>query len=77
MPVKIITFGRIKDITGSGDIFFDGAADTNQLIRQLHERYPALANTPYIVAVDKEIISGNTGLSGENTVALLPPYSGG
>ena len=77
MPVKIITFGRLKDITGSGDILFDKVTDTAELIEQLHQRFPALANAPYIVAVDKQIISANTILSGENTVALLPPYSGG
>jgi len=77
MPIKIIAFGRLKDITGNGDILLDDAADTNQLLQQLNKKFPALTATPFIVAVDKEIITGNTDLSGADTVALLPPYSGG
>jgi molybdopterin synthase sulfur carrier subunit len=77
MPIKVITFGRIRDLTGSGEILFAEVPDTDQLIQQLHAKYPGLKGSPYIMAVDKEVISGNTNLSGESIVAILPPYSGG
>jgi molybdopterin synthase sulfur carrier subunit len=47
------------------------------LIQQLNQRYPALVNAPYIIAVDKKIVDGNTLLTGNNLVALLPPFAGG
>ncbi|HTQ63790.1 MAG TPA: MoaD/ThiS family protein [Puia sp.] len=77
MPVKVIVFGRIRDLMGSDEILFPGVKDTDQLIQQLNVKYPGLAGAPYIIAVDKEVISGNTELAGEHVVALLPPYSGG
>ncbi|HTS44458.1 MAG TPA: MoaD/ThiS family protein [Puia sp.] len=77
MPVKIISFGPVKDIMGDQQFEVKDVADTDQLIQVLHHQYPALAQTPYIIAVDKDIISGNTLLNGDQVVALLPPYSGG
>jgi molybdopterin synthase sulfur carrier subunit len=77
MPVQVIVFGQLTDILGNRPITIDGVADTSELVVQLNQRYPALANAPYIIAVDKQIVNGNTTLAGNNTVALLPPFAGG
>jgi sulfur-carrier protein len=77
MPVKIITFGPVKDILGDENMYVDDVSDTDQLVQQLNRHFPALRGTPFIIAVDKEIISENTVLYGDQVVALLPPYSGG
>jgi sulfur-carrier protein len=77
MQVNIIIFGQLTDITGSGTITMNNVIDTDQLVRQLHSRYPVLAEFPYLIAVEKEVISSNTALGDNYTVALLPPYAGG
>lgn len=77
MPVQVIVFGQLTDIMGHNPVTIDSAADTSDLIEQLNQRYPALVNKPYIIAVDKQIITGHTTLSGNHTVALLPPFAGG
>ena len=77
MPVQVIVFGQLTDIMGKNPVMIDSAADTSELIEQLNQRYPALLNKPYIIAVDKQIVTGHTALSGNNTVALLPPFAGG
>jgi sulfur-carrier protein len=77
MPVQVIVFGQLSDIMGHDPVTIDGAADTSELIDQLNKRYPALVNKPYIIAVDKQIVNEPTVLSGNNTVALLPPFAGG
>lgn len=77
MPVQVIVFGQLTDIMGNNPIMVEHAADTGELIEQLNQRYPALLNKPYIIAVDKQIVAGHTPLSGNNTVALLPPFAGG
>jgi molybdopterin converting factor small subunit len=76
MPVNIITFGQLKEITGS-PLSIKYVADTNALIKELHNIYPALAETKYVIAVDKKIVNQNTKLTETSTVALLPPFSGG
>lgn len=77
MPVQVIVFGQLTDIVGRQPITVADATDTTQLIQQLNERYPALVNASYIIAVDKQLISDNTLLTGDHTVALLPPFAGG
>ncbi len=77
MQVNVIAFGQITDITGRSTITVNDVTDTNELIQKLHSLYPALANTKYVIAVDKQIINENMLLENNNTVALLPPYAGG
>jgi sulfur-carrier protein len=77
MAVQVIVFGQLTDILGNSPINVEGVGDTSELVAQLNQRYPALTNAPYIIAVDKQIVNGNTALAGNNTVALLPPFAGG
>ena len=77
MSVNVIVFGQLTDIVGKTPLTMEDVADTTQLVQRLQERYPALVNAPYIIAVDKQIVNGNTALTGNNTVALLPPFAGG
>jgi len=76
MSIKIILFGKLADIAGNS-VSVKNVADTDSLVNALHKDYPALANTKYVIAVDKQVIKGNTVLSNNKTVALLPPFSGG
>ena len=75
MSLKVIMFGRLADIAGNSVSV--NARDTDSLISILHKDYPALASTKYLIAVDKQIINGNTVLNNNSIVALLPPFSGG
>jgi len=76
MPVNIIIFGRLTYITG-GSLELENIEDTNGLVKELHLLYPALADSKYVIAVDKKVVKENTRLSGKSIVALLPPFSGG
>jgi molybdopterin converting factor small subunit len=75
--VEIIVFGQLTEITGHEKISINSIADTNTLVKELHHKFPELMNTRYVIAVDKKIVLRNTSLSDKNTVALLPPFSGG
>lgn len=77
MKVNIILFGQLTDITGADTFTMEGVADTAGLIKKLHDDYPALSNSKYIIAIDKKVIAENTVLTDNCTVALLPPFSGG
>lgn len=77
MQINIITFGKLKDITGAGSLQISGVTDTNTLVAEMHRRFPDLAAMQYAIAVGKEIIVDNTALKENDIVALLPPYAGG
>ncbi len=77
MQVTVVAFGQITDITGKEQLMLQDIQDTDQLVQQLHTRFPLLAKLEYRIAVDKDIITGNRILTGPATIALLPPYAGG
>jgi molybdopterin synthase sulfur carrier subunit len=77
MQVNVMLFGRLADVTGSRQVAVQNVQDTNQLLQQLKNKYPALGDLPYLVAVNEQVISDNTMLADGSAVALLPPYSGG
>jgi molybdopterin synthase sulfur carrier subunit len=77
MQIDIIAFGRIREIIGNPSITLTGVPDTDELIRKLNSIYPELINMKFTIAIDRQIINENKLLKNHNTVALLPPFSGG
>lgn len=75
--IHIILFGQLCDIAGRNKLVLASVKDTNALQDLLKEKYPALAASKYIIAVDKELVQENTILQNSNIIALLPPFSGG
>lgn len=76
MKINIIIFGQLCEILGD-KLVLDNIMDTNQLVKELNKRYPEIATSDYVVAVNKKLIINNTVLTDNSTVALLPPFSGG
>ena len=77
MQIRIMIFGQLTDIINSNTLTLTDIADTNSLVSELNKRYPALADTKYMMAVDKQTVTANTILKEDSIVALLPPFSGG
>jgi len=74
--MTIITFGQIAELL-SNKIAIDAVSDTDTLRNKLEEKFPALLNIKYAIAIDKKIVSSNTEISETSTIAILPPFSGG
>ena len=77
MQIKILVFGSLTDIIDTSDLTVTGINDTNALLIELHRRYPLLATTKFLMALNKQTITTNTLLTDGSTIALLPPFSGG
>jgi molybdopterin synthase sulfur carrier subunit len=77
MEINLLIFGQIADITGKSAWKMAGIKDTNELIKNLEEQFPALSTTSYSIAVNKKVIQENTVFNENDTIALLPPFSGG
>jgi molybdopterin synthase sulfur carrier subunit len=77
MKVNISIFGQLTDIVTKDSLIINDISDTNTLTEQLNKTYPALAAIKYAIAVNKNIITNNTILNDNDTVALMPPFSGG
>ena len=76
MQIEIMSFGQLAEITGAA-AFFVEAQDTEQLRILLAQKYPALRDRKYALAVNKQLIKSTKILKENDVVALLPPFSGG
>ena len=65
------------DITGKSRWQTEGIPDTGSLKARLENDFPGLKQVKYIVAVNKKMVQTNTLLTGNETIALMPPFSGG
>ena len=75
MAIKIIAFGQIAEITGR-ELSIE-ASDITVLKAALQIEFPALAEKKYAIALNKKLVTENRELNDNDTVALMPPYSGG
>ena len=77
MEINLLAFGQIAEITGKSAWKMIGIKDTNTLIKNLEDQFPALVKMKYSIAVNKKVIQENTTITNKDTIALLPPFSGG
>ncbi|WP_276482927.1 MoaD/ThiS family protein [Paraflavitalea pollutisoli] len=77
MAYSIRLFGQIAEMAGATTLEVDAVADVQSLRATVEARIPGLQQLPYLVAVDKDIVTGNAVLESSALIALLPPYSGG
>jgi molybdopterin converting factor small subunit len=77
MKTKVILFGVLADEARQSLINIDNANDTDTLIKKVNELYPGFRKYNFVVAKNKKIIKSNQSLVESDTIALLPPFSGG
>ncbi len=77
MSQEILFFGSLTDATTISSLVADDLADTDTVKTFLEEKYPALQTAKYFIAVNQQMVQQNTSLKPGDTVALMPPFSGG
>ena len=77
MEIEIISFGRIAEFIPQQRINVGGIRDTNALKRHLEATFPMLAEIKYKLALNKHMIHENLLIEDNDTLAIMPPFSGG
>ena len=75
--MRIKTFGKLTEITGSSELVLEDVQDTVALKSALVQHFPALAGLKFFIAVDNKMTRSNTPIGKDAEIALLPPFSGG
>lgn len=75
MNIKVIAFGQIAEIAGKE--FTVDVKDLNELKTTLIHQFPILAEKKYVIAVNQKLVNENYIFAIKDTIALMPPYSGG
>ena len=74
--MKVLLFGMIAEKAGSRAIDC-AAGSTEELRRELERRIAGLSDISYALAIDRRIVKADVPLTGEEEIALLPPFAGG
>ncbi|MBP6385455.1 MAG: MoaD/ThiS family protein [Pseudarcicella sp.] len=80
MKLQISLFGITKDIIGKNSINIEmsSGVTAQELIQELIVLYPALSKiVSLVLAVNNEYADSSLMLSESDTIALIPPVSGG
>jgi len=77
MEIEIIAFGKIAEFIRGQRISLTAVSDTEQLRKYLEDSYPLLSGTKYKLAINKRIIQQKTAIQNNDSVAIMPPFSGG
>ncbi|TCD02524.1 MoaD/ThiS family protein [Pedobacter psychroterrae] len=77
MEIQLISFGKISEFLHSQQLEIEGISDTDQLKAYLESNFLQLADLKYKLAVNKILIQENTHLNSGDSVAVMPPFSGG
>lgn len=77
--MKILYFAEIKEVLGksSEDIDLSYDITVDEFVTDLFERYPNINNKKFQIAVNEEFVKGDDIVTSNDTVALIPPVSGG
>jgi sulfur-carrier protein len=77
MEIEIISFGKIAEFIESQKIEIAGINNTDELKAHLEASFPSLKTMKYKLALNKHIVQHNSDISNNDTVAIMPPFSGG
>lgn len=77
--IRILWFARLREDTGHSEVSLDGAPiAVGDLKGRLQQQYPQLsALDGVMVAVNEQYADDRTIVSEGDTVAFIPPVSGG
>lgn len=77
MEIEIISFGQLAEFIENQRMNMGDIRDTDELKRYLEARFPMLAESKYKLALNKIIVNENLQINNNDTLAIMPPFSGG
>ena len=76
MLIHIKSYGRMQEFIKSGVTNVD-AVNTEQLMKLFSANSPGFENVLYRIAINNKVIDGNSPISENDEIGLLPPFAGG
>ena len=74
--MEVLLFGIIAEKAGKDKLTIV-AASMSELRERLLKEMPFLGSLSYAMAVDRRIVREDRSLTGDEEIALLPPFAGG
>lgn len=77
MKIKVLFFGVLSEVTGTGIKIYEGVKSMSQLKQEISDDYPELVHYNFRISLNNEIIQSDAPLSDGDEIACLPPFAGG
>lgn len=77
MEVKVLFFGVLTDISGTGIKHYRDVRSVKELVVRIQDDFPEIVHYNYRIAVNNEITDDDLQLKQGDEVALMPPFAGG
>ncbi|WP_316822914.1 MoaD/ThiS family protein [Pedobacter gandavensis] len=77
MEIELISFGKISEFIPRQKIDITGVSDIDALKIYLERTFPQISTLKYKLALNQNLIQHNTLISGNEVIAIMPPFSGG
>lgn len=77
MEIQIISFGKISEFINNQNIEVKDISNTNELKLYLEQSFPNLVGMKYKLALNKNLVQQNLEIHDKDTIAIMPPFSGG
>jgi molybdopterin converting factor small subunit len=77
MSINLLFFGQLSTLVGSNNMTIENIVDTESIQLYLFKKFPEMENAKFIIALNNEVILKNTVINIGDTLAFLPPFSGG
>jgi sulfur-carrier protein len=74
--MKVLLFGSIAELAKTHEVS-TSALSTTAVKQELEARIAGLNKMSYAIAVDRVIVQDDKPLTGNEEIALLPPFAGG
>jgi len=77
MKIELISFGKISELISNQTLETEGIETTDELKEYLEKTYPDLAEMKYKLALNKNLVQQNSDIKNSDSIAIMPPFSGG
>ena len=77
MKVKVLFFGVLSDVAGTGIKFYEEVKSIDILKQRVSDDFPEIVHYKFSISLNNEFISDDSLLEGGDEVAFLPPFAGG
>jgi molybdopterin synthase sulfur carrier subunit len=78
MKITLLAFGPLSDVLGrQQSLELEGPISLAALRQHLEQQYPGLTQYSYKLALNEQFAEGDETIQEHDTLAIIPPYSGG
>jgi molybdopterin synthase sulfur carrier subunit len=77
MQVKVLFFGVLSDVTGTGNKTYSDVKTLGDLKCRIQDDFPEIVHYDYRISINNEFINSDVTLKSNDEVAFLPPFAGG